>query len=225
MTDGATESSTGLAPLPPYEDSLALVRRFQASGDRELLNALLDRYYDRVRRMARIRMGVRLRQVTDSEDLVQETFAAAFSKIAQLDLADHSSLIRYLARVLENQIRGSIDHHEAQKRRPTQGRLITEDPTGASVVESLASREPTPEEHLDAKELAELYDRCVQSMPSLHREVILLREYAHAPWETIAATLDRPTPHAARLLYSRARIQLARILVQSMEDGSGARRE
>ena len=48
------------------------------------LNELFDRFYDRVRRIARIRMGSRLQRPTESDDSVQNTFAVAFKKIDQL---------------------------------------------------------------------------------------------------------------------------------------------
>lgn len=204
---GESPPTSGLGPVGRYEDSLQLLERFRADGDSGALNALFERYYERVRRIARIRMGSRLQRLTESDDLVQNTFAVAFRKLDQIDLTDHSSLIQYLSRVLENQIRGAIDYFDAQKRQPADGRILSTEHDDAPL--EAPSREPEPVEEAAARELGELYDACVQSLDPAHREVILLREYADASWAEIAAKLDRPSEHAAQLLYGRAQIKLA----------------
>ena len=201
-------SSSGLAAVGELADSIQLVERFRA-GDEAALNELFDRYYDRVRRIARIRMGPRLLQLTESDDLVQNTFAVAFKKIGQLDLEGHASIIQYLSRVLENQVRGAVDYFEAQKRTPRGGRVVSVDaPSAGAPIEAVA-RDPEPLDQLASRELKEIYDACVRSLESTHREVILLREYADASWAEVASALERPTEHAAQQLYARAQIKLA----------------
>ena len=53
--------------------SLDLVRSAQ-NGDGGALNLLFERYYERVRRVVRMRLGNKLRQEMDSGDILQETF-------------------------------------------------------------------------------------------------------------------------------------------------------
>ncbi len=203
-------SSSGLGPIGRYEDSLQLLRRFRADGDANALNALFERYYERVRRIARIRMGSRLQRLTESDDLVQNTFAVAFKKLEDLQVSDHASLIQYLSAVLENQIRDAIDYFDARKRSPDDGRVLSTDRSeeGDEPIEPV-SPEPGPPEQVASRELGLLYDQCVQALDPLHREVILLREYAEASWSEIAARLDRPNERAAMQLYARAQIKLA----------------
>ena len=214
---GSSSSSTGLAPVGSYEDSLQLLERFRANGDLEALNALFARYYERVRRIACIRMGSRLRRLTESDDLVQNTFAVAFRKLEEVEIHDHSSLIQYLSRVLENQIRDALDYFDAQKRLPPSGPpLSTEgNQQGSASIDAVAT-DPGPLETLAMRELGELYDACVQALDPVHREVVLLREYADASWVEIQERLSRPSVHAARLLYSRAQIKLAQKLRQRL---------
>jgi len=197
-------SSSGLRAVGDVADSLQLVERFRR-GDGAALNELFDRYYDRVRRIARIRMGSRLQGMTESDDLVQNTFAVAFQKIDQLDLVDHASIIQYLSRVLENQIRAAVDYFAAQKRAPGDGRVLSAEAAAAEV----AGREPEPLDQLASRELKEIYDACVESLDPVEREVILLHEYANASWPEVCRALDRPTEHAAQQLYARAQIKLA----------------
>jgi RNA polymerase sigma factor (sigma-70 family) len=184
-----------------------LVERLRG-GDASALDELLARYYDRVRRIARIRMGPRLRRLTESDDLVQNTFAIAFDKIGKVELRDHSSIIQYLSRVLENQIRDAVEYFEAQKRdRSGEVSLATAESAGGAP--EPADTGPFPPEQAASRELKELYDECVQSLSADQREVILLREYASASWAEITAVLGRPTEHATQELYGRAQIKLA----------------
>src|SRR5262245_29002800 len=88
--------------------TLQLVRRVQ-SGDRAALQPLFERYYDRVRRIARVRLGAGLRQRMDSGDIVQETFIAALSGFDRFELRDEASLLQWLAVLLENRIRDAAD--------------------------------------------------------------------------------------------------------------------
>jgi RNA polymerase sigma factor (sigma-70 family) len=207
-----TDSVGRTADLPAVGDlshSVRLVRRFR-EGDRSALDELFARYYDRVNRIARIRMGSRLRRLTESDDIVQETFAIALGKIDKVELRDHSSIIQYLSRVLEHQIKDAVEYFGAQKRdRRGDESLAARESAGEP---EPVDRAPLPPEQLEARELKELYDDCVQSLGADQREVILLREYANASWPEITALLGRPTEHATQELYGRAQIKLASCL-------------
>jgi len=60
----------------PITRSLDLVLRAQ-QGDTDALNRLFERYYGRVQRIVRLRLGSRLREKVESGDILQETFIAA----------------------------------------------------------------------------------------------------------------------------------------------------
>jgi hypothetical protein len=78
LTDNQPEDlgSSTFDPLPKFEDSLALFRRAQG-GDGGALNELFERYYDRIYRIVRIRMGAKLRGVLESHDIVQQKIGRA----------------------------------------------------------------------------------------------------------------------------------------------------
>ena len=65
--------------------SLDLVRSAQ-EGDSDALNLLFERYYERVRRVVRMRLGRKLRQEMDSGDILQETFMAAAKAVSYTHL-------------------------------------------------------------------------------------------------------------------------------------------
>lgn len=218
-TDSCDSSpKSGVQPVPDLGESLVLVRMAQ-EGDREALNRLFERYYDRIYRIVRIRMGAKLRTVLDSYDIVQETCAVAVRKIGDFQPRDHASLIQWLARIAENQIHDARDKMDAIKR--DKNREVALDAAAVRDGESypglqISSGGPGPSTIVANSELKEIYDACVEALPQEHRELVLLREYAGASWEDITEKLGRPNVHAAQEAYRRAQIKLASLLRQRM---------
>lgn len=195
--------------------SLELVLRAQ-KGDRSALNRLCDRYYDRVRRIVRLRLGARLRERVDSGDILQETFMAAVRSIENFEMRDEASLINWLSRLAERQIMAAADFHGAKKRDSRRDVALTSrvgDSQTVSVRIGLEDgRAPRPLDSVaDAEEQAHVED-CVQRLPEEYREVIILHNYAGASWESVAELTGRPSAAAARMMYSRALIELGKLL-------------
>ncbi len=210
--------ASGIHPVPDLTESLILVRKAQ-DGDREALNRLFERYYDRIYRIVRIRMGAKLRTVLDSYDIVQETCAVAVRKIGDFQPRDHASLIQWLARIAENQIHDATDKMNAIRR--DKSKEVALDAVTARDGESypglqLSTGGPGPSTIIANSELKEIYDSCVEALPQEYRELILLREYAGASWEDITEKVGRPNVHAAQEAYRRAQIKLASLLRQRM---------
>lgn len=210
--DPAPES--GLTAIPNLSESLVLLRQAQ-EGDREALNRLFERYYDRIYRIVRIRMGAKLRTVLDSYDIVQETCAVAVRKLGEFQPRDHASLIQWLARIAEHQIHDARDKIDAVKR--DKSREVPLDAANANMGEShpglqLSGGGPGPSTIVANSELKEIYDACVEELPHEYRELILLREYAGASWEDITEKVQRPNVHAAQEAYRRAQVRLAGLL-------------
>ncbi|MFT5477196.1 MAG: RNA polymerase sigma-70 factor (ECF subfamily) [Planctomycetota bacterium] len=205
--------SVDFPALPALNESLDLVRRAQ-DDDTEALNQLFQRYYERVHRIARIRMGALVRRAMEPCDIVNETYIVAARKLGDFVPQDQASIINWLARIAERQIRDAHRKITAKKRdirrqqdldRPTQGESL-------NLAGVIPNEGPSPSTIVANAELKEIYDACVESLSEEHRELILLREYAGASWETICEDLGRPNPHAAQQMYHRAQVKLAGIL-------------
>ncbi|NOT30020.1 MAG: RNA polymerase sigma factor [Planctomycetes bacterium] len=213
MSASPTPTSKDGSELPPLADfspSLVLLNRAQ-TGDRAALNELLERYYDRVYRIVRIRMGAKVRGAMESCDLVQNTLKKAAEKLGSFQPRGHSSLINWLAAIAENQIRDAADRIKKQEREVPIDDLAHQ---GSQSALGLAPPDggPSPSSMVANAELREIYDACVESLPDRYRELILLRDYSATPWEDIARTLGIPGPHAAQEMYRRAQIKLAGLL-------------
>jgi RNA polymerase sigma-70 factor (ECF subfamily) len=192
--------------------SLDLVRKAQG-GDEASLNRLIERYYERVRRIVRLRLGTRLRQGVDSGDILQETFIAAVRSFETFEMRDEASLINWLSRLAERQIIAAADYHGAKKRDHKKRVALPGSSTGESVGQlgrEFATKEPHPLEQLLESETNEQLEGCLQGLSEEHRELIILRNYAGCSWETVAKETGRPTASAARMMHARAMIELGK---------------
>ncbi len=187
------------ATPPGLTASLELVARAQA-GDGEAKERLFARYYPRVFRVVRARMGVGLRALEAPEDIVQNTFLAALSALERFEAREDAALIDWFARLTENQLRTVAKHHGAAKR-------ARAEPLSTAASEP-SSPAPSPLEQLTQAEQARLLDECIHELPADEREVLILRDHADASWSLIAARLGRPSEGAARELHRRAQVRL-----------------
>jgi len=202
-----------LDPPPALAESLELVRRGQ-QGDRSALDELVTRYQDRVRRIVSIRMGGQFRGLLDSLDLTQDTWMAALRGLSGFEPRGHGSIIRWLARIAENQVLDARDRVHAA-RRDRRREQPAEEAEAATVVLP-ASPGPSPSEVASQRELRATYDACVAALDPVHRDVILLRDYSLLDWPEVKEQLGRPSVPAAQELYRRAQLRLGELLRQRL---------
>ena len=190
--------------------SLELVERAQ-DGDLDAYNRLFERYYDRVLRICRIRLGPHMRKLVDAEDILQETFIAAIRTFERFEFRHEASLIAWLSRLAENKIREAVDYHHAQKRDKRKERVFTH--IAAAMASGSLQFDPpasimAPGEQVEQAELLGVMEECMQELSDDHREVILCRLYAKGDWAWVAEQIGRPTEGAARELFRRAKMAL-----------------
>lgn len=199
----------------PLTRSLELVLRAQG-GDRAALDRLIERYRERVLKIVRLRLGTKLREQVDSEDILQETFITAVRKLESFEMRDEASLIHWLARLAERQIIAVADYHGARKRDhgrnvSLSGTVRTDD--GASRTQVFFATDTTqPLARLARAEEGKIVEDCLARLPEEYRELILLRNYAGASWETVAEETGRPSPAAARMMHARAMVELGKLV-------------
>lgn len=187
-------------------------------GDEAALNELFKRYESRIHRIARIRMGARVRSFMDSVDLVQNTYIVAMRRIQDLELRSHASIIQWLSRILENQIHDAADYANAGKRnRDLEVPIAEANATDSTPGVRPEAREPQPLQRLAQNEIRAIFDSCVQELDEAQREVVLLRDYSGGSWDYIARELGRPNAHAAQELHRRARIKLAQLVSRRID--------
>lgn len=199
--------------LEPHFDptrSMELVWRGQ-KGDADAVNELLGRYVPRMLRVIRIKIPSGMRRLIEPEDVLQETLLVASRKLGELEIRTPSSILSWMARIAELQIKSQIEYHSAQKRDPRREQPLGKDGNdsldGPGVI--VPHRGPSVSQFLAHNELEARVDREIQALePPEYREVIVMRDFLETDWETIRKHFHRPNERAARDLYERAKRRL-----------------
>ena len=176
------------------ESSLALIERAQA-GDREALEALIERYRPRLVRWASGRLPSSARHLAETQDLVQETLLRAFRKIGGIEIRGEGALQAYLRQALLNRIRMEI---RRVRRRPADLPLEHDvEETGPSAVEQAIGRQAL-----------EAYECALDALRPQDRELVVARVEFGLSNDEIARAFGKPSANAARMALQRALLRL-----------------
>ena len=182
----------------PSDEALAIRA---AAGDTSSFATLVERYQDRVYRLA-----CRLTSETDAADVLQETFLQVFRHLATF--RGDARFGTWLYRIATN---ASLMHRRSQARRPTEPLdpfLPRFDRDGRHTA--------TPEELTVASRTDELLDRAALAskardglarLPDMYRDAFVLRDLEEMPTAEVAAILGIE-PAAVRQRVHRARLML-----------------
>lgn len=157
------------ARVPPDDVVVAGV----LAGATEMFEILMRRYNQRVFRIAR----AVLRDDAEAEDVVQDAWVRAYTKLAQF--AGRSSLSTWLTR---------IALHEALARKRRRARQT---PLGEHAA-TLPARTPRPEDEVAVRELAVALEAATDALPDRYRTVFVLRDVEGLGVAETAACLDVP---------------------------------
>ena len=205
--------------------TMELVRQAQA-GDRESLERVLERYYDRVRRAVSIRMGPRVRSWTDSVDIMTRTFMKALEKFDAFEMRNESSLLQWLVKIAEGMIHDAADERNAACRNPDREKSMDAGSSGGAEKTAVHSPLPDPAttimSDLGKREDRGLVDRAIAAMDEADRDILVQYYYLDMTWEEIAekqgalaagADATRRT-QAADTMRKRAAAARARLAIQ-----------
>lgn len=176
---------------PPDHELIAQVRQGEAAA----FEKLMRRYNQRVFRAAR---SV-LRDDTEAQDVVQETFVRVFRHIQEFE--ERSSVRTWLTRIAVNEafsrlrrsrLFGALD---SQTNRPEGGFY------------SVESNQPGPEDEASSRELRSVLIAAIDSLSEEMRTVFMLREIEGLSTLETAEILQ-VSPEAVRVRFHRARLAL-----------------
>ena len=177
-------------------ESIALLERARA-GSADALNDLFERWAGKLLALIRLRMGRGMRAHVESRDILNASLLKAFRHLDQFRRSDARSLMAWLARIVENEIRDQADYHKRERRDAERVASPQGDLDGlVAEVRSQSSRMVLDQrlEHMTA---------ALETLDPAHREVIVLRKLEELSFQEIARRLDR-SPDACRMLLARA---------------------
>ncbi len=201
------------ADMPAVSDTMDLVQRYQA-GEESAMDALLERYQERIRRVVRIRLGTKLREKVESMDIVNDVNMVVFDKLREFEPRGQGSLLNWLSQIALNQIRDQHKYFFVAERRNANREVPMDAPRSpddsSPGFDPSDSADQLPEERAWNSELREILDECMTKLPENYQEIILLRDYCGMSWSEVAEESGKPTEGAAQEMHRRAWIKLRR---------------
>jgi RNA polymerase sigma-70 factor (ECF subfamily) len=182
------------------EESTALLLAAKA-GSAEALDRLYQRVSGRLLAIVRIRMGRDLRSRMESRDILQATLVKSFERLDQFAGGDGATLMAWLARIAENEIRDQADFQHRQRRDIAMSIPLDD------ARELAATRMRSAFSQVVIGEEAARLEAALETLDRDHREVIVLRKLEELSFKEIAGRLGR-TEDACRMLLARAMVAL-----------------
>jgi len=166
------------------------------SGDRSAYDRLFGLQRERALFFIRAKLGPRLREKVDSQDVLQESYLMAHKDFAGFVGADERAFQGWLYRIIENRLKDLGGFHAAGKRQSVP--LTASDPTG-------------PATRAHRLENRELVGNALDELHEDHRDVLLHRFFGGLSSEETGKLMGR-TAGAVRKLTARALLELEKRL-------------
>lgn len=195
-----TETMTAFTP-----DDAELVAG-TLSGDRNAFSKIVSRYQSLICSLAYSATG----SLSQSEDLAQETFIAAWKHLRHL--RERHKLKAWLCGIARNRINNCLRR---------EGREPLREAEPLETLHEASAAEPLPHDHAISKEEETILWRSLERLPQTYREPLVLFYREHQSIENVAAALDL-TEDAVKQRLSRGRKLLAEE-VASFVEGALAR--
>ena len=177
------------------ESTFELIERAR-KGDQAALDRLFARHLRPLQRWASGRLPKWARDLSDTDDLVQDTLLQTFKRIEEFEPRRVGALQAYLRQAVVNRLR---DELRRKGRRPESAELEeTELATGH-----------TPLEEAIGREAVEQYEQALRQLKPEEREAIIGRIEMGYSYDELAEVLGKPTSDAARKAAQRALVRLA----------------
>jgi RNA polymerase sigma factor (sigma-70 family) len=180
------------------ESTFLLIEQIRA-GDKAALDRLLRRFLPLLTRWASGRLPRGVRDLSDTEDLVQETIISALRHIDHIEIRGEGALQAYLRRAVLNRIRDELRRHGRR------GLAETLD-------ENVRAKEDSPLEIAIGNEALERYEAALSRLSAGDREAVIARIELGQTYAESASALGKPSTEAARMAVNRALARLARLM-------------
>ncbi len=177
--------------LGPANDDARLIER-SVAGDNEAFGRLVTKYQDRLYNS----MVHYLRNETEAEDVVQECFILAYTRLASFQ--GKSAFYTWLYRIAFN-----TAVSRGRRRRPQ----VSVERDLADAGAGLDSQGPQPHDQMHLDERADELMAALGRLNEEHRIILILREMDELSYEEMSEILETPVGTVRSCLH-RARLQL-----------------
>jgi RNA polymerase sigma factor (sigma-70 family) len=179
----------------PAEETYSLLERAK-SGDRDALEVLFARHIPALRRWASGLLPRWVRDVADTQDLVQDSMLQVFKRLEAFEPRGDGALQAYLRQAVMNRIRNEF---RSKGRRPSFQEIDEQAPADRT----------SPLEAAIRQEQLDRYDYALSRLSDQERDLIVSRVEMGLTYGEIAEALGKPSWNAARMATARALLRLA----------------
>jgi RNA polymerase sigma factor (sigma-70 family) len=182
-------------PSAPLDSTAVLIQRVR-EGDKDSLERLIQRHLAPLRRYVSGRLPRWARDLSDTDDLVQDTLLRTLSKLDVFEVRGAGALHAYLRQAVLNRLRDELRR---------KGRA----PALVDVYELDVAGPASPLEEAIGAEAAARYVAALARLEPEEREAIIGRVEMEYSYADLADLLGKPTADAARKAARRALLRLA----------------
>ncbi len=196
----------------PIEKTQELVSLAHA-GNESALRQICQVYTERVRWMVRLRMGKELRSKLESMDLVQNTLIQALDGLGNFSYRNEGDFIRWLAKIVENEVRGDARKMHANKRDIRKEISLDRNSPQADAKHAIAFdpiQNTTPSIIASRKEDLARLERALDQLRPEYKEMIVMAKIEGLSYREIAHRQGKSS-EAIRKLVSRAIAELTAV--------------
>ena len=192
------------------EETRVLVERLR-SGERAVLDPLLEQHEPYLRHVVEMRLDKRLRRRVGVSDVVQATQLDVIQRIE--DYLAHSDLPfrLWLRRAAHERLKRVWAENLNASKRDIRREIPLPDKSSLCFVAKLAGPGPTPSQQAARGEQAEQVRLALAQLRDADREILLMRTVEGLPYDEIGYVLGIK-PAAARKRRGRALLRLDRLL-------------
>jgi RNA polymerase sigma-70 factor (ECF subfamily) len=178
-------------------------------GSRAALGKLLGRYRRHLALLAEVRVGRRLREKLDVEDLLQEVALVAHREVGRFHGRTEREFLAWLRQVLAATVSNQVRHYFGTRRRdPRRERPIAPGPDDSRTCDrDLVAPHSSPSQRASRRERAAILAEALRGLPEAYREVIVLRQIEELSFPEVARRMGR-TEDSVRNLWIRALARL-----------------
>jgi RNA polymerase sigma-70 factor (ECF subfamily) len=177
--------------------TLSLVERIKG-GDSEAFSALFGKYRRRLAVLIYYRMSPELRQHTEVDDILQETFLEASRQLDRFEYRGPGSFLAWLSRIADHKIVDAA-RFQARQRRDGGERLRFRSESNPGGPEPADFH--TPSRIFLAEERVKRLLATMDALSAEQREVILLAKFEGLSSQEIAAKMGKSREAVALLLH------------------------
>jgi len=182
------------APESPLESTSLLLEQVRAGDDRAR-ERLFERVLPALRRWAHRRLPQGMRDLSETEDLVQLSLMRALRHLDRFESEHEGAFLAYLRQIVKNAVRDEVRRVRAHGRE--------------DLSESREDPGPSPLERTVSRDVLDRYENALEHLDPESQQAVLLRIEFEYTYPQIAEALGK-SPDAVRMMFGRAMVRMAR---------------